>query len=269
MSLVDKLNWSVNVKRWNKTIAEYITFTKKNAEEATFRQAKNLLFYVAKEMPNSRFKKGSPALRLREYFKDRAWVAGMVVARYFKRKGALIVKEMHTRKGVTGRALMTTGSRGRPKFVAWKNDDRKVRYYTREMAIKENKRRIKMIANRFGFAQLIPLKAVEALKVIAKKHGINIGAFRVNGDKPNKKWQGENAIVHIKKSDNRIDMNIVSSYHFKSSFTMFGKGQDQNAQFYDDAISKALPKAMANTIADIKGYMEKKMAERAQKLNKQ
>ena len=267
MSLADDINWSVNVKRWNETIADYIAFTKKSAEEATFRQAKNLLFFLARAMPQSRFKKGEYVSRLSDYFRYDPWVAGMIVAKYFKRKGALIVKEMHTQRGVTGRALMQRGSRGRPKFVGWKTDDRKVRYFTREMAIKENERRRKMINNRLGFAQLIPMKAVVALKAVAQQYGINIGSFRIQGNKPSKKNQGENAVIRIKKSDNRVDLSLVSAYTYKTSKTLFGKSQDANARFYDDAIKRALPRALARTIADIRGYMDRKMAERARRLN--
>jgi hypothetical protein len=43
---------------------------------------------------------------------------------------------------------------------------------------------------------------------------------------------------------------------------MFGKSQDSNAQFYDNAIAKALPRALANTIADIEQYLAKKLAKR-------
>jgi hypothetical protein len=47
---------------------------------------------------------------------------------------------------------------------------------------------------------------------------------------------------------------------------MFGKSQDANARFYDDAIKAALPRALAKTIADIKDYMSRKMAERAKRM---
>lgn len=255
-------NWSIEAKRWNDAIGEYAKITNKSTEEATFRQAKNLLFFVAKQMPQSRFKKGEYVTRLSDYFKYREWVAGMVVAKYFKRKGAMIVKLKHKRKGETGRAFMAVGSRGRYKFAGWQGKNRTAVYFTKEMAIKENARRVRMINARLGFAQLIPMKAVEALKVVASKYGFNIGSMRLQGNKPNKKWQGENAMVRINKTDKRVDVSIVSAYTFKSSKTMFGKSQDANAQFYDDAIKRALPRAITLTIADIKQYIAQKIAKR-------
>lgn len=250
--------WSVNSKEWNDTLNEYISYTGKSAEEATYRQAKNLLFFIAREMPQSRFKKGRPVSRLSDYFNYIPDIAGKFVACYFKRKGALIVKNMHTYRRVTGRAFMRAGSRGRAKFVGWKTDNRAV-YFTKEMAIRENARRAKIINARFGFALLIPMKALDALKSIARANGINLGSFAVKGNKPNKKNQGENPIINIKKSYNRIDMYILSSYRFKSQKTMFGKSQELNAQFYDNAIKKALPKAITNTIADMRQYIARKM----------
>ena len=263
----NEINWSVNKKVWNETIAKYIEFTKKSAEEATFRQAKNLLFFIAREMPRSRFKKGEYVARLSDYFRDDPWVAGMIVAKYFKRKGMLVSKALHKRNGVIGTAFMIRGRNGRLKFTRWKMES-KTRYFTKEMAIKENERRRKMINARFGFAQLIPMKDLEALKVVAQKYGLNIGSVRLKVDKPNKKWIGENAMIKVSKTNGRVDLSVVSSYTYKSQKTMFGKSQDANARFYDDAIKAALPRALANTIADIRGYMDKKMAERARRLNK-
>jgi hypothetical protein len=260
------LKWSINKKEWNETIDKYVAFTKKSAEEATFRQAKNLLFFIAKQMPQSRFKKGEYVTRLSDYFKYRPWVAGMVVAKYFKRKNMLVSKPMHKRNGVIGTALMIRGSNGRTKFAKWKMES-KTRYFTREMAIKENERRRRMINARFGFAQLIPMKAIEALKTTAKKYGINIGSVSIKAkNKPNKKWMGENAMVKVSKSGSRVDLSVVSAYTYKSQKTMFGKSQDANARFYDDAIKAALPRALAKTIADIKDYMSRKMAERAKRM---
>jgi hypothetical protein len=261
------LELSLKITEWNKTLQQYISFTGKTAEEATYRQAKNLLFFVAREMPQSRFKKGQPVSRLSDYFGYDPWVAGMVVAKHFKKQGALMVKSMHTHRKVTGRAFMTTGSRGRAKFVGWQKDSRSV-YFTKEMAIKENAKRVRQINARFGFALLIPMKALDALKAIAKSKGINIGSFSVKGNKPNKKHQGEAPMISIKKTNNRIDVSIASAYTFKTSKTMFGKSQDANAQFYDNAIKQALPRAMSNAIADMKQYMATKIAEKARKINK-
>ena len=256
-------NWSIEAKRWNDAIGEYAKITNKSTEEATFRQAKNLLFFVAKQMPQSRFKKGAYVTRLSDYFRYDPWVAGMIVAQYFKRKGVLVQKEVR-RKGDYGVAYMVRGSRGRLKFGQYVDFSKRkfAVYFTKEMAIKENARRVRMINARLGFAQLIPMKAVEALKTIASKYGFNIGSMRLQGNKPNKKWQGENAMVRVNKTDKRVDISIVSAYTFKSSKTMFGKSQDANAQFYDDAIKRALPRAITLTIADIKQYIAQKIAKR-------
>jgi hypothetical protein len=50
------LELSLKITEWNNTIQQYVSFTGKTAEEATYRQAKNLLFFLAREMPQSRFK---------------------------------------------------------------------------------------------------------------------------------------------------------------------------------------------------------------------
>lgn len=251
-------DWSANTEEWNNTLNEYIAYTGKTAEEATYRQAKNLLFFIAREMPQSRFKKGRPVSRLSDYFDYIPAVAGKFIACYFKRKGALIVKDKHTYRGVKGRAFMAIGSRGRAKFVGWKRY-KNTTYFTKEMAIRENARRAKIINARFGFSVLIPMKALDSLKAIARSNGINIGSFSIKGNKPNKKHQGEPPLISIKKTHNRIDMTIGSKYTFKTQKTMFGKSQDANAKFYDDAIKRALPKAMANAVIDMKEYIARKM----------
>jgi hypothetical protein len=219
-------------------------------------------------MPESRFKKGRHVERLSDYFDYIPEIAGKMIACYFKKRGTMIVKLKHRQKGVTGRAFMARGSRGRIKFAGWHNGNSRAVYFTKEMAIKENEKRRRRINARFGFSQLIPLKAVDALKVVAAKYGFNIGNIRVKGNKPNRKWQGEDAIVKVSMDKNRIDLSLVSAYTFKNSKTMFGKSQDKNAEFYNNAIERALPKALSNTINDIQTYMQKKMRERAMRLNK-
>lgn len=250
--------FSYNKQLWQDAIDSYIGYTHKSGEEATLRQAKNLLYYVAREMPQSRFKKGMPVARLSEYVGSPK-VAGMIVAKHFKKKGQLVAKEkLHTYRGVTGRAWMQKGSRDRLKFAGWRKDDRK-RYFTKEMAIKQNEKYRRVINSHFGFAQLIPLKALDRIRELAKEYGVNIGGVgRVVGNKPNKRFKGEDAVIKLTKIGSRIDMSIHSAYTFKSPTNLMGKPQTANAQFYDGAIRAALPKAMALAITDMQTYIMEK-----------
>lgn len=252
------LEWTYDKKKWQDAIDAYIGYTHKTAEEATFRQTKNLLFFIAREMPQSRFKKGMPVSRLSEYVGS-PLVAGLIVAKHFKKKGALIAKEsLHTQRGVTGRAWMMNGSRGKLKFAGWRKDSRQ-RYYTKEMAIKQNEKYRKIINSHLGFSQLIPMKALDRIREIAKEFGVNIGGVgRIDGNKPNKKYKGEDAVVVVTKGAVRVDIAVHSAYTFKKATTLMGKPQNANAQFYDDAIRKAIPIAIDKTIDDIKQYILQK-----------
>lgn len=252
----DEFNFefSYNREEWQNAIDLYMGYTHKSAEEVVFRQSKNLLFYVAREMPQSRFRKGTPVAKLSDYVGSPK-VAGMIVANHFKKKGQLVAKEkLHTNRGVTGRAWMTKGSRGKLKFAGWRKDNR-ARYFTKEMAIKQNEKYRRVINSHFGFAQLIPMKALTRIREVAKEFGINLGGMpKVAGNKPSKRFQGEDAMIKITKVGSRLDMSIHSAYTFKSPTNLMGKPQTRNAQFYDDAIRVALPKAMALAIADMTAY---------------
>lgn len=252
------LKWSINKKKWDDAINSYLGYTHKTLEEVTYRQAKNLLFFVSRNLPTAKFKRGQPVSRLSDYFKYNKETAGKLVACYFKRKGALMMKAgLHKRKGVIGRAYMTEGARGKMKFAGWQRDRRTV-YFTKEMAIKRNRDVKNIINSRFGFIQLIPMKAVERLKVVALEFGINLGAIRLAGDKPNKKKKGEPAMVKVSKVGDRIDLKVVSAYRYRQSTTLFGKPVEKTAKYYDDQFRIALPKAIDDTIADMDLYIRKK-----------
>lgn len=252
-----------NLKEWENAMNLYIGLTHKTAEEATFRQAKNLLFFLSRALPTAKFKRGQPVSRLSDYFGGKPWVAGMVVAKHFKKRGGVFLKEgFHKQKGVIGRAYMMRGSRGRVKFAGWKKGNRNARYFTREMAIAENAKRKRMIQSRFGFIQLLPYKALDSLKRVAEGFGIKLGAMKLAGDKPNKNKQGAPAMVKITKGDGRLDMRVVSAYDFKSQRTIFGKAMNQTAEWYDWQFKLAFPSAMRETIVDIKEYCYRKMNKR-------
>lgn len=248
-----------DLKEWENAMNLYIGLTHKTAEEATFRQAKNLLFFLSRALPTAKFKRGQPVSRLSDYFGGKPWVAGMVVAKHFKKRGGVVLKDgFHKQRGVVGRAYMTRGARGRMKFAGWKKSGT-AKYFTREMAIAENAKRKRMIQARFGFIQLLPFKALDSLKRVAEMYGIKLGAARLSGDKPNKKNVGAPAMIKVTKGDGRVDMRVVSAYDFKSQRTMFDKPMSLSAQWYDEQFKRAFPQALRSTIADIKDYCYRKL----------
>lgn len=252
-----------DIKNWENAMDTYIGLTHKTVEEATFRQAKNLLFYLSRNLPTARFKRGQPVSRLSDYFEYKRDIAGMVVAKILMKRGGVFLKEgYHKQRGVIGRAYMTKGSRGRVKFAGWKKGNHNARYFTKEMAIAENAKRKRIIQSRFGFIQLLPFKALDSLKRVAESFGIKLGALKLAGDKPNKNKQGAPAMVKITKGDGRLDMTIISDYEFKSQRTIFGKSMNQTAEWYDWQFKSAFPLALRATIMDIKEYCYRKLNKR-------
>lgn len=257
------IQWSINKKKWDDAIQAYRNLTHKTLEEVTLRQTKNLLFFVSRNLPTSKFKKTQPVTRLSDYFRYNRKLAGIIVGKALKKRGGLSMKVgYHTHRGVTGRAYMRQGARGRMKFAGWANGGRAT-WYTKEEAVKKNQAMRKQINSRFGFIQLIPLKAVERLKQIAKdEFGISIGGVRLSGDKPNKKHKGAPAAIRVTKGETRIDVTVLSTYEYKRQTTLFGKPISRTAKFYDDAYRKALPRAINDTIADIQQYIQAKLSKR-------
>lgn len=255
------LQWGIDKKRWDAAIKAYQMLTHKTLEEVTLRQTKNLLFFVSRNLPTSKFKKSQPVTRLSDYFRYNRKLAGIIVGKALKKQGGLSMKAgYHTHRGVTGRAYMRQGARGRMKFAGWANGGRAT-WYTKEEAIKKNQAMRKQINARFGFIQLIPMKAVERLKQIAQeKFGISIGSLRLSGDKPNKKHKGAPAAIRVSKTDKRVDITVLSEYEYKSQRTLFGKPMTQSAEWYSNAYKAALPKAIDDTVEDIQSYIRAKLS---------
>lgn len=259
---MNKFRVSIDRKRWNDAIEAYIGYTHKTAEEATFRQAKNLLFFLSKELPKAKFKKKQPVAKLSDYFGGQEWVAGMLVSRLLRDKGTLIKKEgYHTHKGVTGRAYMTKNNKGKLKFAGWQKGSGTVKF-TKEMAKKKNLEIKRTIGARFGFVQLLPTKAIEHLRKTAEGNGIKIGSTKLSGDKPNKKFKGAPSMVTVVRKGSHFEVEIISAYDYKSSKTLFGKPMGQNAEWYNQQFQLAMPRAFSGAIADMRRYIAKKLAQK-------
>lgn len=258
---MSKLRVSIDRKRWNDAIDAYIGYTHKTAEEATFRQAKNLLFFLSKELPKARFKKKQPVAKLSDYFGGKEWVAGMLVSRFLRDKGMVLKEGYHTNKGVTGRAYMTTNAKGKLKFAGWKKGANTVKF-TKEMALKKNMEIKRTIAARFGFVQLLPTKAVEHLRETARENGVNIGGAKLSGDKPNKKFKGAPSMINVVRKGSRFEVEIISAYDYKSSKTLFGKPMGKSAEWYNRQFKLALPRAISGAIADMRKYIAKKLSQK-------
>lgn len=263
----DGLSISINEQSWIETLKIYQQVTKKTSEEVIFRQTKNLLWFISRQMPHSKHRKQQMVARFGEYTgkPPQSWIAGMVVSKALVKEaldGGFVIKRQHSAKGVTGRAWMRRGlgknGKARLKFAGWHRDDR-AKYFTKDMAIRKNKAYVNMLKARLGFSQLIPMKALDALKLEASKYGVNIGSTRIEAmNKPDKKKQGEPVYIAVSKTNDVLSIALVSGYTFKHNDTIYGKSQEINAKYYDLAIQRAVPRAITATIKDMQQYIARK-----------